>query len=330
MKKLAILLTVVFLSAVLIMPAQATIKKVAQTGLQFLKLDVGGRAAAMGGAFMMVGNDANALFYNPAGAAYVPGSLDFFATQTQWVADITYSAGALVKNLGNWGTVGLSYLTSDYGDDIIGTVVSTSLQGYEETGKLELGAYTIGLAYARMLTNKFSIGGQVKYVSQHLGSSILTAGGNPAENKVNSVAYDVGTIFYPGFKSFRLGMAVRNFSPQLKYQQEGFQLPLTFTVGFAMDMLDLMGEHPNHSLVMAVDAIHPRDYTERIHVGGEYWFMNMLAVRAGYKSNYDVEGLTAGIGAKYGVGGVNLKVDYSYSDFGAFDAINRFSVGVSF
>ncbi len=329
MKKLIVLLTVVFLSAVLVMPVHAVIKKVAQTGFQFLKLDVGARAAAMGGAFMMVGNDANAMFYNPAGLAKMTSSFDFMAAQTKWVADITYNAGGIVKNFGNWGTVGLNYLAADYGGGFVGTQVSSSLQGYVETGSLDVSAYAMGLTYARPLTDKFSIGATVKYVSQQLGQSVITAGSSAVENKVSGVAYDIGTIFYPGFKSFRLGMSIRNFSAQMKYQQEGFQLPLTFTIGLAMDVMDLLGEHKN-PLVLAVDAIHPRDYTERIHVGGEYWFMNMIAIRAGYKFNYDVEGLTAGIGAKYAVAGVNLKFDYSYSDFGSFDAVNRFCVGIGF
>jgi len=59
--------------------------------------------------------------------------------------------------------------------------------------------------------------------------------------------------------------------------------------------------------------------------------MDMIALRAGYKYNYVEEGLSAGVGIKYAVeGGFGIKIDYSYSDLGVFDAVNRISIGASF
>ena len=331
MKKLTLFLIVVFLCMVIVMPSHSILKKTAQTGLQFLKVDVGARASAMGGAFMMVGNDANALFYNPAGIAAMRSTSDIFVSRTEWIIGIKYNTAAYVQNLGNWGNVGISYISSDYGD-IIGTQVAANDKGFIETGNLEVGAYAIGLAYARQMTDKFTVGGQVKYAFQRLGSNLLS-NGQILSNKVSGLAYDFGTMFYPGFRSFRVGMSVRNFSPQFKYQEETFELPLTFVVSGAMDVLDLINEEHKNSFLIALDAIHPRDYTERIHIGGEYWYNDMIALRAGYKYNYDEEGLSAGIGIKYAIeegGRFVIKVDYSYSDLGIFDAVNRVSVGISF
>lgn len=320
------LFTVLFLT-VLTMPAHSALKKVAQTGLQFLKVDVGARAAAMGGAFMMVGDDANALFYNPAGIAKMNASFDLLANRTQWIAGISYIAVGCVKNLGSWGSIGVSFITSDYGD-IYGTRLSGSDKGYEETGNVNVGAYAVGIAYAKQLTDKFTVGGQIKYAYQSLGENLFS-NNETVKNQVSGLAYDFGTMFYPGFKSFRLGMSIRNFSPQFKYQQYAFQLPLTFVLGFAMDVLDFTGRHDN-SLIVAVDAIHPRDYTERIHVGAEYLFMNMFAFRVGYKFNYDEESFTAGLGFEKKVGGLQFKLGYAYSDFGVFENVNRISFGCSF
>ena len=328
MKKTTLFLIIIFLTVIASMPAHAVIKKLAQTGLQFLKVDVGARPAAMGGAFLMVGDDASAMFYNPAGISRMAYGSDVFVSRTQWIADITYNALAVAKDFGNLGTFGVSVLASDYGDNIIGTRIAETEKGFVETGELDVGAYAVGLSYAKALTNKFSIGGQIKFAAQHLGESMLSES-ETVDNKVSGVAYDFGTIFYPGFESFRFGMSIRNFSPEFKYAQEAFQLPLTFYIGFAMDVLDLMGEHEN-SLLIAIDAIHPRDYTERIHVGGEYLLMNMIALRAGYKFNYDEESLTAGVGFQTDISGLAIKVGYAYSDFGAFDPVNRLSFGISF
>lgn len=326
MKKFTLLLIVIILSAVITMPSYSGLKKTAQTGLQFLKIDVGARPSAMGGAFMMVGNDANALFFNPAGIAAMNSSTDIFLSRTDWVVGVKYNSAAVVQNFGNWGNAGISIISSDYGD-ILGTRVSSTQKGYVETGNLDVSAYALGVAYARQFTDKFTMGGQVKYAKQHLGESLLDDG-RTVQNEVSNLAYDFGTLFYPGFKSFGMGMNIRNFSPQVKFQNESFELPLTFYLGFSMDVLDFIKEeHPTNSLVLELDAIHPRDYPERIHLGSEYWFKDMLALRAGYKFNYDEESFSAGFGVKGDFSGINIKLDYSYSDMGIFDSVNRISVG---
>ncbi|MEJ2568372.1 MAG: hypothetical protein P8Z50_05810, partial [candidate division WOR-3 bacterium] len=60
-------------------------------------------------------------------------------------------------------------------------------------------------------------------------------------------------------------------------------------------------------------------------IGGEY-SIGVLKLRAGYKFNYDEEGLCAGIG----IGMSNIKLDYAYSAFGAFNLVNRVTLGVLF
>lgn len=327
MRKINILLIIFCIGLLFLSPLYA-INKTAQTGLQFLKVDVGARAAAMGGSYVMVGDDATAMFYNPAGMAKMDNNVDFFVTRTEWLADISYNAGAVAKSFGTLGTVGISYIAADYGE-MMGTMYDGSTeQGYSTTGVLDVGAYSIGISYAKAMTNKFTIGGQIKYCAQNLGSNLLS-NGSTMENKVGGMAYDFGTMFYPGFKSFRLGMSIRNFSPEFEYVEEGFELPLTFALGFAMDVLDLMGDHENQLLV-SLDATHPRDYSERIHLGAEYLFMDMIALRGGYKFNYDNEGLTAGVGFQKDVGGLFLNIGYSYSESEYFDAVSRVSFGLAF
>lgn len=328
MKKLILVLTVISICMVSTVPVHSAVKKLAQTGIQLLKVDMSARAAAMGGAYTMVGEGADALFYNPAGMTRSQSRYTVFANHTSWIADISYNAAALAVDLGNIGTVGATFITADYGE-ILGTKVSAVAPYYEDTGSLDVGTYTFGIGYARDFTNKFTIGGHVKYVSQHLGSSHLDTG-EDVENEVTGIAYDVGTIFHPGYKSLRIGMSIRNFSEQYRYQEEPFELPLTFTIGAAMDMLDLRGDDHENAFILSVDAVHPRDYTERIHVGGEFLFMDILALRAGYKYNYDEEDLTLGAGIQSNLSDFNIKIDYAYSVMQVFDAVNRFSISLGF
>ena len=61
------------------------------------------------------------------------------------------------------------------------------------------------------------------------------------------------------------------------------------------------------------------------------WIANMLALRGGYKVNYDVEDYSLGAGLKYDFGGRDIRVDLSYSDGGVyFDAPLRIAVSGSF
>jgi hypothetical protein len=304
--------------------------KVAQTGCGFLDVAAGARASGMGEAFTVLGQDATALFYNPSGIGEIDTKFDLSAGATQWIADIQYLYVAGVYNADVLGNFGFSIIAPDYGD-FYGTIVAEGGAGYENTGLFDVSAFCAGVAYAREFTDKFTVGLQVKYVSQLLGENEKgdSAGGYYMEdNKTSTMSYDFGLLFYPGFESFAFGMSVRNFSPRVTYEQIGFELPLTFALGVGMDVLDLFGEYPDYSFNVGLEGLHPRDWDEQYHIGGELAFKDMLFLRVGYKFNYFAEGLNAGVGIN--VAGV--KVDYSYSKFDleGFDMINRVSAGFAF
>jgi hypothetical protein len=327
MKKLIIPFSVFLLTALFITPAYSQ-NKVGQTGLQFLKVDPNARAAGMGGAVNQASYDASAMFYNPAGMSKNEKEFDFLANQTQWIADIDYTSLALAKTFEDVGTFGVSAIITDYGD-ILGTrVSSTDPRGYTEIGNLNVNAYTIGVAYARNISEQFSIGGQVKYVYQELGHSLLSDN-TIKNNSVDGYGFDFGTIFYPGWHSFRFGVSARNFGQELTYEQESFELPLTFTIGVAMDVMDFV-DTESQNLLLTVDAVHPRDFGERIHFGLEYTFLSMFALRGGYKVNYDVEDYALGVGFFKDFGEFLVKVDYAYSNMKFFDGINRLTIGFGF
>ena len=329
-KYILLMIAALTLMSAKVMQAQSTnLKKVAQTGLQFLKVDMSARAAGMASSYSMIGQDANAVFYNPAGLAYMKTTYDVAVTRTSWIADINYNAAAFAADFGNIGSFGISYISADYGK-LVGTDIAPTTAGYVKTGSVDVGASAIGVAYARRLNDKFTVGGQVKWAQQHLGSSTLTAG-KLKKNSVSGFAVDFGTVFYPGYiPSLRLGMSVRNFSQQFVYQEEEFDLPLNFRIGVAVDALDFFGGSQTNSLLFSVDAMHPRDYTERVHIGAEYWYMNMLALRVGYKTNYDTEGLSLGFGVHYNIAGMRLKFDYAYSAMDLFNGVNCITIGGAF
>ena len=330
MKKL-IILCVILMLLMISLPTYAQKKgKLAQSGLTFLDIPVGTRATGMGDAYVSIGNDANAVFWNPAGIAFVTDR-EIVGNHAYWIADIKHESGAFAMNFGNIGVFGISFIMMDYGE-FIGTRVSTTEEGFDRIGNFEPSEFAVGIAYARRVTDKFSFGIHGKFVSQDLGKSLTGYTEEELEEVENTIfepAFDFGTIFYTGFKDLRIAMSARNFSREVSYRIESFPLPLTFSFGAAMNVLSLFNVE-DHTLTLAIDALHPRDYPERINAGFEYWFGDIFAVRAGYKFVSDEEGYTAGIGLKQGIGDIKFMVDYSLSDFGRFDFVHRISIGSAF
>ena len=321
--------------------AKAQPTKYAQAGMPFLKIDVGARTAAMGGTYASVLGGADDMFSNPAGLALLDG-FDVSSTVTNWIADIRHYGGGAAYRFGNIGTFGINLVWMDYGDlrrtsPALETAGPTDRErGYIDEGTFGVTEYAVGFSYARQITSQFYVGGQVRYASQDLGAvdliNELTSETENVENRVSNIVLDFGTMYYTGFRDLRFGVAVRNFSGQSEYYDQGFELPLALDFGIAMDLLTLAPSAPgggNSTLTLALDWQHPRDYSERLHAGLEYGFADTVFLRGGYKFNYDSEGLTAGLGVKAGLGGYGLKAGYAYVDSNEFfGQIHRVTLGI--
>jgi hypothetical protein len=324
---LPILLLTLFLSSAVYGDG---LKKIGQTGMKWLSIPVGARGAAMGGAFTAVANDASAIFWNPAGLAFSEGG-HIFLSQNRWIADIQLNAGSITADLEEWGVVGFSAVGVNWGT-FHGTRRTTGGSGYEETGDFHPSNWAVGLAYARRVSDRFSFGGHVRYVHEYLGETYEGTMDNPQTYKgeMNLVVFDFGTMYYTGFKDLRFGMCLQNFSQEKKYRAEWFPLPLTFKFGLAMDLTTFFTEESSHNMTFSVDALHPRDYSERLHFGFEYGFRNLFFIRGGYKTNYDEEDLTLGGGLLLRIGKMAVGFDYSYLRFEHFDSVHMFSFDFRF
>jgi hypothetical protein len=318
-------------------------QKLAQTGMKFLNVSPDARASAFGDAVTSLESNSSAMFYNPAGMARFEGYADISLGQTQWIADIKYYNGsiAFAPFDGDYGVFGLSFISVDYGD-FFGTVRADNDQGYLDVGTFSPTAIAFGFGYAKSLSEKFAIGGNVKYVRQSLGTSVvdnvernpITTGyssGTTQDNELDVLAFDFGVIYKTGFKSLNIGMSIRNFSREVQYKEEGFQLSLIFQIGTSFNFSDLLELDKNeHSILLTADANHPRDFPEQILVGFEYTFMNMLSLRGGYSAPNDERDITAGVGLKQNIQGLNLGIDYSYTDFGIFNNVHRITINFAY
>lgn len=307
-------------------------EKRAQTGLKFLQISLDARASSMGGALTALEASSTSLFYNPAGMARMNNFLNISLGQLNFIADFKYLYGAAAINIenGRYGVFGINFVSVDYGD-FVGTIRANNDQGFLETGIYRPEAYAIGLGYARALSERFSVGGNIKYVNQNLTGGLVDFAADQSSVsrgfETDVIAYDFGILYKTGFKSLNFGMNLRNFSKELKYIKESFQLPLTFEIGLSINAIDLIDIDPaQHSLLVSIDAVHPRDFDEQIDFGIEYVFMNMFALRTGLSSPSDEEGMNYGAGVQQVISDINFSFDYSYTSFGVFDDVHRFTV----
>jgi len=319
-------------------------KRSGQAAMPFLALGAGARLMAMGDAGLAITGDASALFYNPAGLAHIEGR-SVMLSNMNWLLDTQIQAGAVAVNMGNLGVFGLSAMFYNYGDPIKATEIDAGTElGYRDIGEFTPSQYVIGLGYGRMISNQFAIGGQVKYAYEDLlGGDLKTRiayqlpDGSWKQDEHDAsrgtFVFDFGTVYNTGFRDLMLAMSFRNFGGEIKYERDAYDIPLTFRFGVTGSVFKLLAmEQEGMDLLLNVDYLHPRDWSERINTGLEYSFNDLLYIRGGYKFNYSSEGLCLGGGVNLDLPMGGVKIDYAYKDTKdtLFDAVNVFSLVVNF
>ncbi len=314
--------------------------KVGTTAVPFLGISVAPRATSMGAAFAAVANDATCLYYNPGALSQMPRS-QLVVAHTRWLLGTDLNWVGLGLKLDADNAVGLSLTHLNYGEEEVTTVYLPEGTG-ERWGATDLAA---SLSYCRNLTDRFSIGGSVKYIQQKLWNETASA-----------VALDVGLLFITQFNDLRLGMSISNFGTDMRHdgrdlwqrvdldpahmghnetivgklKTDSWPLPLFFRVGLAMDVL----RQANYRLTVAADAFRPSDNTETVNVGAELELFQLLALRCGYKSLFrssSEEGLTAGVGVHLALDPrLAWRFEYGFADFGLFEAVHMVGAAVSF
>ncbi len=287
--------------------------------LQFLKIGVGGRATAMGDAFIAVADDASALYWNPAGLAFAKENEVMFS-HNSWVADISQEfAGAFFKFSEN-DVIGLS-LTSLHMDKMEVTDEFNPLGNGQYFG---FGDVAFTLTYSRKMTEQFSVGASIRYVEETLDML-----------KMRGVLIDFGTLYWTGLGTTRFAVSITNFGNEFapdgevtlwggrkETEWQSFSPPTMFRIGFAFEPWQSL----QNRITTSIQLNHPNDNSENISLGAEYSYANIVALRAGYKINVDEQGFTAGAGVNLPLGIGNVSVDYGFSGFSRLGSVHRFSI----
>ena len=318
-------------------------KRSGQAAMPFLSLGAGARLMAMGDAGLAVTGDASALFYNPAGLAFIE-KRSVMLGNMNWIMDTQIQSGAFAMNFGSLGVFGLSAMFYNYGDAIKATEIdSRSELGYRDIGDIEPSEFVVGLGYARQISSQFAIGGQVKLAHQDLlGGSVKTRIAYQEDNQwiqeehdasKTLVAFDFGTVYNTGFRDLTLAMSFRNFGQEVEYEREAYDIPLTFRFGITGNVFKLLNrESENMDLLLNVDYLHPRDWSERMNIGLEYGLNNLVFIRGGYKVNYTSQGICLGAGLNLDLPMGAFRLDYAYKDTKdtLFDTVHVYSLSMDF
>ena len=277
---------------------------------QFLKISVGARATAMGGAFVGVADDASAVYWNAAGIARIdPEKSEISLNHANWPADLSFDQISYVFHMrmipGAFALHARSLTMQPMKE-------TTAYQPEGTGNEFDAGMLSLGLTYARSFTDKFSAGVTGNFIHEGL-----------AEFNQQTMAFDIGTLYDVGTLGMRIGMSISNIGSQVTFIDRAARLPSIFRVGTSAVLM----QRADQKLVGSLEFSHPPDNSERLNMGAEYSFHKYLFLRGGYNFNYDSEGIAGGVGFHMPVSVAGMAdVDYAFTDMKDLGAAHRFSL----
>jgi len=281
----------------------------------------------MGRAFTAIANDANAIWWNPAGLAFARGH-DITLTYTQLVpdlaSDVSYSYPAYMQHVEGWGGLGISVAYLNYGKS------EATNEAGDVTGEFTSYEVVPAIAYGTELADNLGFGVAVKLIRVDLALEAVTLDGKVGRG--TTFAADLGVLAkMPGARA-SLGAALSNLGPNIAYIDEDQSDPLgrNIRIGAAYTPI----ETDVHRVLLAADAtrylISGRTLAVDVWDAGlEYEFNRLIALRTGYISDPrgTITDFTFGLGINYR----GIRFDYASVPQSEFlDRVNRFSVGYHF
>jgi hypothetical protein len=268
----------------------------------FLKINVGARSCAMGGAFTGLADDESALYFNPAGITSLEGKRFIFEYHN-YIADLQSGFVGFIRPILGDKMLGISIDYLNYGD-----FVKTDISG-NELGTFGGSDLVLAGTLAMKYRTTFSFGATAKFIYEKIDNYSATG-----------IALDLGAKYTSDRDRYMAGILIQNLGTQLSgLGKEKDKLPLSVRVGG--------GVHPRKlPMKIAADIIIPVDNSVDFAVGVEYVKLKPLYLRLGYNtfgSNYRVNGSSdKWSGLALGVGFDFRKMQLSYAFTPAADLGN--------
>ncbi|MFH0989359.1 MAG: PorV/PorQ family protein [bacterium] len=286
-------------------------KKTATSGFVFLEIPVSARVAALGETSLALPDQqSSGVFSNPASLGFIEQIHSASFSYSPWIAEMKHYASSYSYK-SPFGTLAASIIMFDYGT-MERTVRSSGQQVYETLGNFSASGLCVGLTFSQALTDRFAYGITAKYVRE--GIDIYYA---------SNVIFDGGILYNTGFQSLRIGASIQNFGTDAKYLNDPFRMPSMLKLGFGAEVLG--DRSSEYRITGLVEAIHPSDGDERITLGGEAAWRNLIILRGGYKFFYDEETFSVGLGIRTSLS-LPVTFDVAYSEYGRLGGILRLTL----
>lgn len=317
------------------------VKKVGTASAAFLKIPVGARGAAMGSAFVASADDPSALYWNPGGLSRNENRA-LIVDHSPWLPGLSYNFFGVVVPIQGAGTLGISVAALSTQEMDVTTPANPMGTGE----KFDASSIAVGFSFARSLTDRFSIGGTVKYITERIFNC-----------KATGFAVDVGTLYDTPLNGLRLGVSVSNFGTKMRIdgedlnvrvdiapeqlgnnqsvvgrlKTERFDLPLVMRLGLSYDAW----KTENLRVTIAADGVNPSDNAQSINLGTEIAFLSeRLVLRGGYSELFledNEKGLTFGAGVKTNIAtNVKFVAGYAFQSFVHLNNANRVTLTLLF
>ena len=301
-------------------------------GATELLIPVGARGIALGGSTIANSYGLEALYWNPANIARLGDySTNVLISHMDHIADIGVEYGAISTDIESFGSLAFSIKSLSIGD-----IPITTVQNPDGTGGVFSPTFlTIGLTYARMLSDNIAVGLTANLVSEEIDRVSATG-----------FSFNVGVSYsnFADITGLSIAFVMKNIGPQMQFDGPGlliqaetpdltrseqlykidaapFELPSILELGLSYQYN--INEH-NAFQVSGLFA-NNNFYGDELKGGLEYGYDNTFFLRVGYfaasgmdtdfatTSDFNTYGFNAGFGLNYDIGGgIELRLDYAY------------------
>ncbi len=238
MKKISML----FIVCALIMSFGNRVEAQGEAAVPFLLLAPDSRAGGIGESGAGLADNSAAIFWNPAGIAFLTGS-EFSVTHSNWLPqfnlDLFYEYATYrqyIDDLGGSITSSITFMN-------FGEFVRTSSISPDPIGTFRSFDAALTLGYATKLSNNWGMGFNFRLIHSRLADKPTEA--ETGSGVATSVSFDVGAMYRPEHfeipfigdlgKSFSLGFNLSNLGPKIYYidQAQADPIPTSLRVGLA-------------------------------------------------------------------------------------------------
>lgn len=220
-----------------------------EAAVPFLLLAPDSRAGGIGESGGGLADNSSAIFWNPAGIAFLTGS-EFSVTHSNWLPQFNldlfyeYLSGRMyIDDLDGSVTGSITYMN-------FGEFIQTPESGPEEIGRFSSFDGAITLGYATKVHPDWGLGFNFRLIHSRL-TPVITVGEQTGSGSATSISFDIATMWRPetlvlplldediGGK-LSIGVNLSNLGPKIYYLQKAQSdpIPTNFRLGFAYKVLD--------------------------------------------------------------------------------------------